>query len=636
MSSQFSATPPGVPTPTPSPSAPIAPHGQVIHSWRQTLRPIGTYALDGLVWTGEFFLTIDSIRGYLLKVDPKSHNTTILNPYHLDYFRDATGLAIQGEMLWFTRHDCVYGVDNPLIHPWHTPPHVDRSFTPEATAARISVENAAAPGTPKGVASHAVLSLPPPTPLLFTQLPYGADGIAIWDATLYVSCQKSGHILVYDAATRQLITRFQSPGVGVERLTIRDEELWVVDSLEQTVYCVDRATGDIQFSLLTPFPNPTGIAFTTHPGGGQGLLYISYANEEAYIRDNPNADDPRELAVRDRTFIHPLHFQYQPNSSHTLSTGYRLEMSYVEELSALDAVCLTNVEWRIALPSDTPRQRVLQVDPIGLPFTEEEQNGQRVAVFRFNALTPHEGRLFGWKAVMEVWSIKYHFHPGEVTGELEKIAGETADFNDYLLDDGTLAMDTATIRAAAQRAVGTETNILRKMLKIRNFVYDRLSYGIKPRIDTPDVVLERGIGSCGEYVGLLLALSRLNGIPCRTVGRYKCPPTPDYQLIPLQPDYNHVWLEFYLPGIGWMPMESNPDDILEQGPYPSRFFMGLCWYHIEIGKGIPFERVKTNDMLLKELPMDISIGDLALNHVRFMILDELAPIQNPPVFEGKI
>ncbi len=77
------------------------------------------------------------------------------------------------------------------------------------------------------------------------------------------------------------------------------------------------------------------------------------------------------------------------------------------------------------------------------------------------------------------------------------------------------------------------------------------------------MVLERGIGSCGEYVGVLLALARLNGIACRTVGRYKCPPKANQRDIPLEPDYNHVWIEFYVPGYGWLPMESNPDDIID-------------------------------------------------------------------------
>ncbi|MGA9378799.1 MAG: transglutaminase, partial [Phormidium sp.] len=59
------------------------------------------------------------------------------------------------------------------------------------------------------------------------------------------------------------------------------------------------------------------------------------------------------------------------------------------------------------------------------------------------------------------------------------------------------------------------------------------------------------------------------------------------------------------------------------GPYPTRFFMGLSWYHVEIGKGISFENITSNGVLLnKEV---VSIGDLALNHIRFTILSELPP-----------
>jgi hypothetical protein len=70
-------------------------------------------------------------------------------------------------------------------------------------------------------------------------------------------------------------------------------------------------------------------------------------------------------------------------------------------------------------------------------------------------------------------------------------------------------------------------------------------------------------------------------------------------------------------------MESNPDDIAETGPYPSRFFMGLAWYHAEIGKGIPFATLTVDGELVDK--QVISIGDLAINHVSFTILQELAP-----------
>ncbi|MBE9197452.1 transglutaminase family protein, partial [Synechocystis sp. LEGE 06083] len=126
-----------------------------------------------------------------------------------------------------------------------------------------------------------------------------------------------------------------------------------------------------------------------------------------------------------------------------------------------------------------------------------------------------------------------------------------------------------------------------------------------------------------EYVGVLLALARLNGIACRTAGRYKCPPHPLQRNLPMEPDFNHVWFEFYLPGIGWLPMESNPDDTNDGGPYPTRFFMGLAWYHAETAKDVPFEQ-----LLSQGIPVNkqvVSIGELAINHVQFTILEELDP-----------
>ena len=539
-----------------------------------TIRPIGAAALQGIAFFGEKLLAIDALNGYLLQIDPKSDRTTILNSSREIDLVGASGLAISGETLWLTLDDGVYfcqlNGDLTLQH--------------------------------------------------FVSLPYTANGIAVREATIYISCQRAGYIFIYNRETRREITRLHAPGVGIEHITLRGEELWVSDSEEQTVYCLDRATGEIQFSVLTPFEHPTGLAFYTDSETGKDILYVAYTSEEPYIRDNPNADPHYELQYRDRTFIHPLYFSYNADCRYALSNGFLIEMFYVEELSPLEEVELKDLEWRIALPSETDRQKVRKVESVGLPFTEEVQNGQRVAVFKFDKLEPGERHIFGWKALLEVWSIKYRLTPRDV----EKLPELPSEFRDrYLVDNDQLAMDTEIIRRAAREAIGRETNFLRKIYSIRNYVYDKLSYGIKPHIDTPDIVLERGVGSCGEYLGLLLALGRLNGIACRTVGRYKCPLHPDKFSIPLEPDFNHVWMEFYVPGVGWLPMESNPDDTVEGGPYPTRFFMGLAWYHMEMGKGISFENIKSEGM-----PVDkekISIGELAINHVRFRILEELVP-----------
>ncbi|MFM1841481.1 MAG: hypothetical protein RLZZ490_212, partial [Cyanobacteriota bacterium] len=528
------------------------------------------------VFDGDRLLAVDSKNGYLLDIDPVTNNTQILNGQYWQEFIGATGLAVSGGQLWFSSGQYIYTCDltgndlKPEVFAWFDDP---------------------------------------------------VNGVAVWESTVYITCHKQGKILVYDKDSRKLLARFYCPGLGVENITVRGEELWVSDDLEQSIYCLDRATGDIHFSLITPFENPTGLGFYHDAQTGQDTLYVAYVHQEPYIRDNPNADPNHELMYRARTFIHPLYFHFDPEKRCAYSNGYLVEMRYVEELAPLDPVELKEVEWRMALPAETPRQRIRTIEPVGLPFSRiEEVNGQKVAVFAFDQLDINSRAVFGWRVEMEVWSIKYRIKPKDC----EKLPPLPAGFAEkYLVDNDDLSMDSDIIIRAAAEAIGRETNILRKIFNIRNYVYDHLSYGIKPHIDTPDLALRRGVGSCGEYVGVLLALARLNGIACRTAGRYKCPPQPLSRNLPMEPDFNHVWFEFYVPGIGWLPMESNPDDTNDGGPYPTRFFMGLAWYHAETAKDVPFEQ-----LISQGLPVDkkrVSIGELAINHVQFTVLEELDP-----------
>jgi hypothetical protein len=533
-----------------------------------TIRPIGVYALSGLTADRDMLLSVDGLRGYLVSVDPLTNNTTILNPHCVADWIGVNGLTCTEDKFWFAKGQRVMSCDRQTL-----------------------------------------------TPTTFARLSYPVDGIAVGESIVYVSCQKSGYIHLFDRNTGEQIDKFHQPGVGEETLTLHQDALWVCDRVEQTVYCLDRTSGTIQFSALTPFSSPTGIAFHTN-SAEKPTCYVVYADEEPYIRDDPNAKSPHQLTFRDRTFIHPLHLHYNPSGHYTRSNGFLVELSYIEELLPLESVTLNQVEWRIALPSDTLRQKVRSIESIGHECTIEEQDGQKVAVFKFDQLAPNQGGILGWKVILEMYGFKYSLTHTDIDDTLTL----PTELEQYLLDDDDLAMDTRTMQRAAKEAVGTETNVLRKMLKIRNYVYDKLSYGIQPHIDTPDIALERGVGSCGEYVGVLLALARLNGIACRTIGRYKCPPYPDRQNQPLQPDFNHVWLEFYVPGVGWLPMESNMDDTVERGPYPERFFMGLAWYHTEIGKGISFEKMRASDK-----PKHLTMGDFAINHIRFRILDELIP-----------
>ncbi|NJR31859.1 MAG: transglutaminase, partial [Chamaesiphon sp. CSU_1_12] len=182
-----------------------------------TIRPIGVYALSGLAADGDHLLAVDAIRGYLVKIDPRTNNTIILNPHHVAEWIGVCGFSVWEDTFWFAKGQeviwCV-GVASPQ-------------------------EN-----------RHTL------TPTVFTRLPYPVTGVAVCDALVYVSCQKSGYIHIFDRTTGASTGRIPQPGVGCETLTVHNDALWVCDRAEQTVYCLDRTTGDIKFSALTPFSSP--------------------------------------------------------------------------------------------------------------------------------------------------------------------------------------------------------------------------------------------------------------------------------------------------------------------------------------------------------------------------------------------
>lgn len=532
----------------------------------KVIRPFCLERLQGLAaYDNDRFIILDSDKGYLATVDT-NNNTTLINPDKTHDFRHALGIDHYDGQIWYAKNKRILKIKDDL------------SGDPE----------------------------------VFTVLKPKPSGVVVTHKKVYVATVNN-RIYVFENSPNggeKLLKEYDAPGVSADDITVHKGDLWVCDGDEQTIYCLDPDTGGVKFNLLVPFESPTGIAFLNDE------LYVSYSNEECSIRDDGAGENLNLVAdTHSRNFIHRLRFRYDENEHYTLSGGYLIEASYVEEIDPVrDARDIEDkFEWLIGLPATTKRQQVLDIQPIGKEFTIREEDDQKYAVFQFDKLDINERYIFGWKALLKVRAIKYNLTP-DIVGNDSDLPDK---FKKYLEDDGTLAMDKSIVKKAARKATKDATNnILDKVLKIRNYVYGQLTYNMEGGIDRPDVVLKRGDGSCGEYLGVLMALTRLNGIASRDVGRYKVPYykiNPETRNVPIEPDFNHVWLEFYVPGLGWIPMESSADDN-DTGKWTMRYFMGLQWYHIELQRGLPFEDLMGTKM---------SVGDLSRNHIRFRILEEL-------------
>jgi len=111
---------------------------------------------------------------------------------------------------------------------------------------------------------------------------------------------------------------------------------------------------------------------------------------------------------------------------------------------------------------------------------------------------------------------------------------------------------TDSIKVVSERIVGDETNPYQKARKIFEWIDANFPWAGAREYSTlkqiPEYVLENNHGDCGQVSLLFITLARYNGIPARWESGYSM--RPGGKTI-------HDWSEFYIEGIGWIPMDQS-------------------------------------------------------------------------------
>jgi hypothetical protein len=103
------------------------------------------------------------------------------------------------------------------------------------------------------------------------------------------------------------------------------------------------------------------------------------------------------------------------------------------------------------------------------------------------------------------------------------------------------------IVAIATSVAAGETNPYFLAGRLYHYVVDNAHYALVGRgLLGAKALLDNGEGECGDFSALFIALARARGIPAR--------PVVGYWAISGK-NQTHVWAEFYLEGIGWVPVD---------------------------------------------------------------------------------
>lgn len=380
------------------------------------------------------------------------------------------------------------------------------------------------------VVEHRIYRFHPQTGLSTSSIevdcPY-PEGLAHDGNSLWMGCPRTATLQQIDPTDGTTIRAIPAPYRSTSGLGYGLDSLWVSDRSRDVVYQVDPATGWVLNILELDSPNPSGVAF---------------ADGEVWVVD---------YQTRHLTRIPIDQVEFRSVGEEKVE-----QVTYTHLLSNAGTTAWNSAELRLSIPSDRDGQKLGALNvttnaPGGLTEVKD-RFGQTVQVAVAKDVPP--GREFWVRLEALVSLTKVHFFVDlRAVGPLKDIPRDIADL--YLRNEAKYQIDHPAVVAAARSIVGDEKNAYRIVMGVLQFVISTMTYDLSGGWNAAPALLERKTGSCSEYTILTISLLRACGIPARYVGGVVLrgeDASVDYVF--------HRWVEAYIPGMGWLPIDPNKAD----------------------------------------------------------------------------
>lgn len=350
-------------------------------------------------------------------------------------------------------------------------------------------------------------------------------------------------------------------GIGNTSLLIKNNELFITDSEENTIRCYN-LNGKFQYEAITPFIDPIGQVYYNQQ---HFVLYGGLVNEVGYENKCWQEQKPFFHAIK-------LRIETEKNFKIVYSNAFEVDFFYEEHL--YDNITEENFPMtiRLALPNETFHQKIIEISPLGLPFEMITKNNQTFAQYTINQ--PHI-KAIGFKATIQLQSVKFNtLDPINLGFKTECLLTED-EKNELNIENPYF-----------DQFINNEKTDIEKIKKARNQLYSKLQYKRNIYAKSFEEILKDGYGTCGDYTSLLLIFLTKNNIACQSVGGYKIPRFYISQSGILSIYYNHAWIEVYDKENSYvLPIESSSDDKEFEQRFSEGQFLGIDWTHIKLYNG---------------------------------------------------
>ena len=356
--------------------------------------------------------------------------------------------------------------------------------------------------------------------------PVAAPRALAWSREgLWLSDRATRTIRLIDPVDGTTIRSIPAPDRSVEGLAFDGKYLFATDRLANKIYMLEPKKGEVVFVFRSPGPYPTGIAFD-----GRYLVVADYQDDDLVWVVRRDRQGVRRKLVRKETVA----FTYQ--------------------VRHYGPGVLKNLSIFLAVPHDEAGQKFLAGPTFfgGRPVIRREADGMSAAIFSFSNLRAPRTTTVGWRAKVALYDVQHYVYPDRIR-PLGAIPGRIRAL--YLRDGRKYHITDPIIRSAVRRAVGKQRNPYWMARRLYRYIHEKMHYELAGGWNTAPRVLARGSGSCSEYSFVFIAMCRAAGIPARYVGSVVV--RRDEASFD---DVYHRWVEIYLPGYGWLPVDPSRGD----------------------------------------------------------------------------
>jgi len=437
-------------------------------------------------------------------------------------FRCPQGLTFDGQYLWNAdrNSDMIYQInhgDGSVVDSLPTPGYVPRGLTWDGE--RLWCVDGE---------EQLIFAINPVTRIVEMTIycPVSRPTGLAWDGEyLWLAADRSEELHKISSEDGTTIASIPAPTSHAWGLTFDGTYLWVSDRYKNMIYMIMPDNGDVIISFEAPGPHSCGLAWV-----GSKLWNVDYQTDRIY-----------ELAIDDGTLFARSEEKVQ-------------QVEFIHQTRNFGPGTIKTLDVYLAIPGDMNNQDLHQPVTFDPEITDilTDKWGQKVAHFRFEDLAPTEFATAHMFVSAKMYATRYFVFPNRV-GTLDDIPKEISER--YLVDDTKFSLENTVIQQGVKKAIGDETNSYWIGRKIYNYVIAHMEYELAGGWNVAPAVLERGNGSCSEYSFVYIAMCRAAGLPARYVGSIVVRnDDASYD------DVFHRWVEIYLPGYGWLPVDPSRGD----------------------------------------------------------------------------